>query len=93
MRQITEALRSFENINERIRGNVSDVLAETLVAGSKCTDLPEKFLKVVSILVNESREELVTHIYALAPVLHALGGTGSVEHAMAAVRKVSQWWP
>jgi hypothetical protein len=90
---LAEALKSFEIINERMRGNVIEILVETMVSEHKSHDLAHNFLRIVEVLMNESREELVPHIYALAPALKALGGVGTVEHTMLAMKDVAQWWP
>ncbi len=88
-----EAILSFENVNERMRGNVIKSLTEALVVLRDREHMRESFLRVADILVNESREELVPHAYSMAPVLVALAGAGAVGSTINAVRDVVRWWP
>jgi hypothetical protein len=90
---LSEALKSFECINQRMRGNVIEVLVDALVKGPARSELATNFVNLVKILTNESREELIPHVYALAPALHVLGGVNTVENALEAIRDIARWWP
>jgi hypothetical protein len=90
---LSEALKSFERINQRMRGNVIDALVDAVLTCPGRSELASNFVSLVKILTNESREELIPHVYALGPALRTLGGVSAVERTMEAIRDIARWWP
>ncbi|MDW8352804.1 MAG: hypothetical protein RML99_12920, partial [Anaerolineae bacterium] len=45
------------------------------------------------VLARRRRQDLLSDIGALAPLIHALGGEAAVGEAFRAIRDVCAWWP
>jgi hypothetical protein len=49
--------------------------------------------QALSSLAAHTRQELVEHLRALAPVLAELGGPAALDEAASALKDVGRWWP
>lgn len=53
----------------------------------------ELLIELLQVVANNRRADLVPILYALAPVLHAVGGKAMLARLMRAIRTVGRWWP
>lgn len=64
-----------------IQGDVSG----NLIVGDKAETLP--------VLARRTRQDLLSDLESLAPVIHALGGEPAAAETFRAIQDVARWWP
>ena len=90
---LAEALAAAREIRlELVRANALAVLAPRLA------ELPRPALyplwdETLPLLARQTRRRLLADLWALVPVIHALGGAEAIAETFRAIQDVAHWWP
>jgi len=90
---LEEALSISREASENyLRNNCLTEIAP-LLAGISPTRLFSLWCKTLHILAQRTRNDLLSDIVALSPVIAALSAPESIEDTVQAILDVGQWWP
>jgi hypothetical protein len=90
---VVEALFAVVTIYDtESRAKALEALA-LLLAGLQPAELYLRWRQALRVLARRAREDVLSDLVALVPVIEALGGRDAIEETAQAILDVGRWWP